>query len=346
MNQRLSEEALQQMVQSIRTGWTVRESTAEGNATDAVYHISARTPEGDRDCVLKACTAVPVADFRPEPYIFSLLSQRTTVPGPRVIGVIDEHTDLPSPFFLMERCNGVTVEEAALSTAALERVAHDAGRYAGQYHAVAEFQRFGRLRVNPEVEKSHDGVVFDGQTLAVDEEGTTSWRMWVEDLYRNWIEDLDEEFVDLKPALESFIESRMDTLDGPFNATLGHIDYKHWNVLVDPETAETTAVLDWGHATAMDSDYDLYLTEEHLSQWAPLNSPRRQRIRTALEAGYSETNSLERDPQFDKRRELYLALSRLQPLVWFSEWTADEPPAVRQETVDRHRQFVNDLLSR
>lgn len=172
-----------------------------------------------------------------------------------------------------------------------------------------------------------------------------SWRSWVEELYRNWINDLDDRFVDLQPALEAFIESRMDTLDYSFEAVLGHIDYKRWNVLVRPETAETTAVLDWGHATAMEPAYDLYLTEEHLCQWAPLDSPLRQRIQTALEAGYAEMNDLGRDADFDERRELYLAVSRLQPLVWFSEWTADAPTAKRREVAGRHRQFVSDLLS-
>jgi hypothetical protein len=59
-----------------------------------------------------------------------------------------------------------------------------------------------------------------------------------------------------------------------------------------------------------------------------------------------ETNELERDVDFDERRELYLAVSRLQPLVWFSEWMADEPRTRSQEEADKHRQFVYDLCKK
>lgn len=346
MNETLSNETVQRMVTTVRPDWTVCESSPVDSATDAVHYVTAETPDGPVECVLKACTAVPPADFRPEPYIFTLLERRTAVPGPRVVGAVDNHDDLPSPFFLMERCEGVTVKEADLSLGSLEQVARAAGQYAGEYHAAGEFQRFGRLRLDCDVDRTHDGLTVDGRTLAVADEGTASWRSWVKELYGNWIDDLDDRFVDLRPALEAFIESRMDALGRSFDAVLGHIDYKHWNVLVRPESAETTAVLDWGHATAMESTYDLYLTEEHLCQWAPLDSPLRRRIRTALETGYAETNDLERDADFDERRELYLAVSRLQPLVWFSEWMADTPKAKRREVADRHRQFVFNLLTR
>jgi aminoglycoside phosphotransferase (APT) family kinase protein len=243
----------------------------------------------------------------------------------------------------MERCEGVTAEDADLTPESIERVARAAGRYAGEYHAVGEFRRFGRLRIDCDLKGSRVGATVNDRTLAVADEGHTSWRSWIEKLYRNWIDDFDSRFVDLRPELEAFIESRMETLDRSFDAVLGHIDYKPWNFLVRPERGETTAVLDWGHATAIAPYYDLILSEEHLSRWAPLDSPRRRRVRTALEEGYSETNELERDADFDERQELYLAVSRLQPLVWFSEWMADESSAEQQEAADRHRQFVYDL---
>ena len=334
------------MVRSIRPEWTAREITPADFATDAVYYVTVETCTGRLDCVLKACTAVPPVDFRPEPYIFALLEQRTSVPSPRVIGAVDDHENLPSAFFLMERCEGVTAEDVDLTPESNERVARAAGRYAGEYHDVGEFQRFGRLRIDCDLNYSRRGATVNGRTLAVADEGHTSWRSWIEKWYRNWIDDFDSRFIDLRLDLKVFIESRLDTLDRPFDAVLGHIDYKPWNVLVRPETGQTTAVLDWGHATAMEPYYDLMLTEEHLSRWAPLDSPRRRRVRVALEDGYSETNELERDVDFDERRELYLAVSRLQPLVWFSEWMADEPRTRSQEEADKHRQFVYDLCKK
>lgn len=343
MTRDLTDDVVRRTVRSVRPEWTVREATPAGSATDAVSFVTVETPTGPRECVLKACTTVPPEDFRPEPSLFTLLRRRTSVPGPRVIGAVDDHDDLPAPFYLMERCEGVTAEDADLDPEAIVRMARAAGRFAGEYHRVAEFGRFGRLRTDHDLTHARAGVTVDGRTLAVGDGGATSWRASMEDLYRTRIADLDDEFADLEPELRAFIESRLDTLDRPFDAVLGHVDYKFWNVLVRPETGETTAVLDWGHATAMAPYYDLVLTEEHLSRWAPLDAPHRRRIRAALEAGYAETNELDRDADFAARRELYLAVSHLQPLVWFSEWTSDVSRKATRERAAKHRRFVASL---
>lgn len=344
MDEHISDETVRRMVHSLRPEWTVREVAPANFATDAVFHLTVATGKGRRECVLKACTAVPPADFRPEPYLLTVLDRRTTVPGPRVIGSVDEHGDLPSPFYLMEKCEGVVAENASLTPGATERVARAAGRYAGAYHGLGRFERFGRLRLDRDLQHPGNGLTVDGRTLAVSDEGATSWRRWIEASYGNWIDDLDDRFVDRRSELEAFIEPRLETLDGSFDAVLGHVDYKPWNVLVRPADGETTAVLDWGHATAMAPYYDLLLTEEHLSRWAPLESPRRRRVREALEVGYAETNELDRDADFERRRELSLAVSRLQPLAWFSEWMADDPRTVREDAAEKHGQFVSDLL--
>lgn len=88
---------------------------------------------------------------------------------------------------------------------------------------------------------------------------------------------------------------------------------------MNPEDGATTEVLDRGHATAMAPYNDLHLTEERSSRLAPLESSRRQRVRTAIEAGDAETNELDRGTDFEVCRELYRAVSQLQPRVWFSE---------------------------
>lgn len=344
MSRELADETVRRMVETVRPEWTVRGVTATESGTDAVYYVSVETRDGPSEYVLKACTAVPPADFRPEPHLLALLDRRTSIPVPRVVGAVDERADLPSPFFLMERCDGELAEQVELAPGTVARMARAAGRYAGEYHDLGEFRRFGRLRLDSDLDRSPAGVTVDGRTLAVTDDGTASWRAWLEDLFRDRLADLDDRFVDLESDVEAFVEARLHSLDRPFDAALGHVDYKFWNLLVEPGTGETTAVLDWAHATAMDPYYDLVLTEQHLSRWAPLDSPRRRRIRTALEAGYAETNDLERDADFEERRELYLLVTRLQPLVWFSEWFADASGTERRETAAEHRQFVSDLL--
>jgi aminoglycoside phosphotransferase (APT) family kinase protein len=332
------------MVHHVRPEWSVRESTAIEAGTDTVYHLTVDTGEEQRRCILKVCTEVPPPDFRPEPYILSALAERTSVPGPRPLGSVEEHDDLPAPFYLMEHCEGVTADEADLDPEGVERVARAAGRHAGEYHQVGDFRRFGRVRLDCDHAREHGGLHVDGRTVAAGEQGQETWRAWVEALYNHWITDLEDRFADLRPEIEQFVEARLDLLDGSFEPVLGHIDYKPWNVMVRPATGETTALIDWGHANVMTAEYDLLLTEEHLSKWAPLDSPFRRRIRTAIEEGYTETNELHRDAAFDARRELYLLVSRLQPLVWISEWMAEESPFLREEKAAKHRAVVENLL--
>lgn len=346
MSQRLSEETIGQMVRTVRPAWTLLEATAIEAGTDIVYEVTVDTGEKRRGCILKACETVPPPDFRPEPYILSALAERTAVPGPRPLGSVDDHDDLPAPLYLMERCEGVTADEADLSPESVERIARAAGRYAGEYHQVGDFRRFGQVRLDYDHSREQGGLHVDGRTVAAGDQGHDTWRAWIEDLSENWLTDLEDRFVDLRPEIESFIESRLGLLDGSFDPVLGHIDYKPWNIMVDPETGETSAVIDWGHANAMTAEYDLLLTEEHLSKWAPLESPFRRRIRSAIEEGYAETNELERDSAFEARRELYLLVSRLQPLVWLSAWTADETAFEREAKASKHRSVVENLLQR
>lgn len=336
---------VQRMIRSIRPGWTVRENTPITSGTDAVSFLTVETETGDREFVLKVCTAVPSEDFRPEPYVLSLLEAGTSVPVPHVIDAVDTHADLPAPFFLMERCEGVLADDADLTPEMHERMARDAGRFAGSYHALSDFERFGYVRLDCDRSNSRGDVVVDGRTLAVADDAARSWRAFLEDLYEGRIDDLDDEFADLRSDLEAFVETRLDTLDRSFDPVLGHIDYKPWNVLIRPETGETAAVLDWAHASTMAPYYDLILAEEHLGRWAPLDADRRKRVRTALAEGYAETNELERDSRFEERRELYLAVARLQPLVWFSEWTEGVPTGERRRQAAEHRKFVEDLLA-
>jgi len=334
------------MVHHVRPEWSVRDASAIEAGTDTVYDVTVNTDGGNRRCILKVCTEVPPPDFRPEPYILSALAQRTSIPGPTPLGSVEEHESLPAPFYLMDHCEGVTADEADLDPDGIERVARAAGRHAGEYHQVGDFRRFGRVRLDCDHSREHGGLKVDGRTVAAGEQGQETWREWVEALSEHWITDLEERFADLRPGIEQFVESRLDVLDGSFEPVLGHIDYKPWNVMVRPATGETTAVIDWGHANVMTAEYDLLLTEEHLSKWAPLDSPFRERIRTAIEEGYAETNELHRDAAFEARRELCLLVSRLQPLVWLSEWMAEESPFLREEKAAKHRTVVENLVQR
>jgi aminoglycoside phosphotransferase (APT) family kinase protein len=356
----LAEDTVDGMVHTIRPSWTVERIQPTEPRTDAVYYLTAETGDESVEAVLKACTAISPTDFRPEPYLCRLLNRQTSIPVPHIFSIIDSHEEYPSPFYLMEYCEGQCAATIDLTSDHITQIARTAGRHIGEYHTVGEFQRFGRLRLDCDVAHSRMGATIDGRGLAVADAATdkrpepdtslwqeysaSSWRAWFESLYHYWIENLDERFTDLRPAIRAFVEARFDTLDRPFTAVLSHIDYKYRNLLVQPETGETTAVLDWGHPTAMEPYYDLIVTEHHLSHWAPLRSSDRRRVREALEEGYSQTNTLEQDPAFEERRQLYLLQSYLQPLVWFSEWWSDTPEAERSKVENKYRQFVATMV--
>lgn len=258
MDDQLDRSSIEEMVRLIEPNWRVEHVEAATSGTDAVHFLTADNGSERIEAVLKICTAVPPEDFRPEPVLCRMLRRRTSIPIPKIYGMVETHSEYPAPFY---------------------------------------------------------------------------------------IADLDGRFTDLQEPIESFVEDRLHTVHGSFDARLSHIDYQYTNVLVDPDTCETTAVLDWGHATAVDPYYDLVVTEHHLCKRAPLYSPDRNRVREALEAGYEETNSIDRNEEFERRRELYLLVTHLQALFWFSTWFEDAPETKRADMEAQYRSFVMQLLT-
>jgi hypothetical protein len=164
-----------------------------------------------------------------------------------------------------------------------------------------------------------------------------------------YLDDVPERFADLDPDLRTFVEERLDALDRDFAPVLGDDDYRLGNLLVDPESGETKAVLDWGNANTLEAQYNLVVTEQYLSGWARHDDPRRKCVRRALREGYEAADgrsAVERDPDFERRRELYLAFTLLFPLVCFSLWYGDFPENEREAQAELHRGAIRDLLGR
>ena len=348
----LSPTTLRRMVREIRAEWTVREATPAEEGTDVVYFLTVETPGGLRECVLKACEFLDPEAFRPEPHLLDLLDQCTSIPVPGVVGAVDDHDDLPAPFFLMERCDGEVREGDAreLPPDAVERIARDAGRYLGELHGVGDFERFGPLRLARDVEReetdagSAPSIGGGDRALTLGDAARDSWRERFTEQTDYSLENLEDRFADLEPDVRTFVDEHLDALDRPFPAVVAHHDYRLGNLLVDSETGETRAVLDWGNMSTMEAQYELVYTEQYLSEWAPHDDPFRDRVRTALREGYEATNELERDADFERRRELYLAKSRLSPLVWFSLWYENGSDAEREGAAEKHRRAIRNLV--
>ncbi|MFC4549035.1 MULTISPECIES: phosphotransferase family protein [Halorussus] len=355
--EQFSGDVLGRMVREVRPEWTLRAATPAEEGTDVVYFLTVDTGEGTRECVLKACEFLDPEAFRPEPYLLDLLDRRTSIPVPGIVGAVDDHDDLPAPFFLMERLDGEVREGDArdLAPEAMERIARDAGRNLGRLHRLGEFERFGPLRLAGYADESATGrneargetprrFAAGDRTLTLGESTRDSWRERFEEVIDSCLDNVEARFEDLVPDLRAFVADRLDALDRSFPAVIGHDDYRLGNLLVDPETGETHAVLDWGNVATMEAQCELVDVEQYLCEWAPHDDPLRERVRASLLAGYRETNEIDRDDDYERRRELYLATSRLSPMVCFSLWNEGAGEDAREATAKKHREAVLELV--
>lgn len=330
------------LLRACRPTWHVESFRPVGEGTDAVYDLTVGTPDGTREVVLKACEFLDPPAFRPEPVLLDLFAP-TPVPVPEVLGAaLDDSETLPTPCFLMAHRDGRTVEVATLPSDALGRLAREAGRHLGHVHTTGEFDRFGPVRLGYDLDHDRTGVAADGTRLAVDG-GHRRWRERIESMVGDRLADVEQRFADLRDPLRRFIQPRLDSLRGPFDPALVHHDYRPGNLLVDPATGATHAVLDWGNPFTSERAFNLVKTESHLCGRVPPGHPRRKHVRASMRVGYAEVTGLPSLPE--RRRELYLAVTHLPALGWFSEWHADATEAERERDAERYREFVRALVA-
>ncbi|WP_135852993.1 phosphotransferase family protein [Halorussus salinus] len=351
------------MVAAVAPSWSVERIRPQDGGTDDVALLAVATPEGRREVVLKSFSGagVPARVARSEPRLLGLLARETDVPVPEVVGFVDDHPDLPAPFFLAERLPGEEVGGRFfdLSADALETLLADAGRYLAQLHDLRSFDRFGRVGVEPASTNGTDSerevggadsereVGAEDGNLAVvgDRHGPrTRWADW---LLADAEETLDGlsggRFDDLVPALREYVEEAVPALSGPETASLVHWDYRLGNLLADPETGETTGVLDWADLLAGDPAYNLATVEDHAIDWRTRDPVLRRRLREAFRGAYRAGRSAEGE-EFRERKRVAHLCNRLHAMACHPDWYADADPAVRDERAAEHRMFVRSYL--
>ncbi|ELZ29621.1 aminoglycoside phosphotransferase [Halosimplex carlsbadense 2-9-1] len=102
-----------------------------------------------------------------------------------------------------------------------------------------------------------------------------------------------------------------------------------------------TGLLDWGLVRTTDREYDLACAEQGLCGLSPLDSERRERIRSALYEGYRAVRDLPADEAFEARRRLYVLVFFAANMNWVSGWVT---PDVEDEVERDYRAFVAELL--
>lgn len=352
MDGQVADDEVREMVAALRPAWTVRGVDRCEYGTDFVAFLDVRAPDGDREAVLKATTAdfVDPEIARAEPRLLELVGRETTVPVPAVYGYRDDHPDHPSPFYLMERVDGENFENRVddLPTAARERVVGEAGRNLAALHDLGPLPAAGNVGVedgdlavldtddHPRADDFHAWLL-EGREETLDELLDGGW-------FPEKADDR-ERFADLVPDLRAYCRETLPALPDPAPPTYCHWDYRYGNLLVDPETGETRAVLDWANLTAAPPAYNLAKVESHLfdpvTEDDDVVAALREQFRTAY-ADACEGWAFEESVR--ERMAVYRLTSRVDAMACLPLWHEEATPAERDRIEDHHRTFLADYL--
>ena len=348
----IDDEAVAAMVRACRPDWTVESLERSGYGTDLVCFLTCGTPGGRREAVLKATTVdlVPPEIARSEPRLLELVGRETSVPVPDVYGSVDAHEEYPAPFYLMERIEGENFQgrPGALPAAARDRVVAEAGRNLAALHEVGRLPAVGAVGVR-------DG---DLAVLDTDEypryDDTRTWLLSnCEDALASledggWFPELadrPDRFADLVPALGDYLREAIPALPDPDPPAYCHWDYRYGNLLVDPDSGETRAVLDWANLRAADPAYNLAKAESHLFDPTAEDDDRvadlRRQFRTAYENARPDWML---DDAARERIETYRLTCRIDAMACLPLWLENATPTERDERERQHREFVADYL--
>jgi aminoglycoside phosphotransferase (APT) family kinase protein len=349
----VTDEAVRGMVGVVSPDWTVSAIERVGYGTDFVARLTVETDTQRQRVVLKATTADHAASAaaRGEPRILELVADRTDIPVPTVYGYCDDHPSYPSPFFLMEYVEGDNYEGRPdeLSAPARERLLCDAGRNIARLHDCGPVSGVGRM-----------GYV-DGGLQVIDPEWRSASAADVRDFLLESAEDTletletggyfpdlaekPERFADLISPLKTYLREALPELPEPDTPTYHNGDYRYGNLLVDPTTGETRAVVDWGLLSAHDPAHNVAYTECALISPEMDGQDRAQELRTVFRDAYTDTREhWVFDEQRRERIRVYRLLYRLDAMACLPLWLKNAPPKRRDEREQDHRDFVSQYL--
>lgn len=348
----LSDATVREMVGELRAEWSVRSIARAEEGTDFVASLEVETPAGARTVVLKATTAgfVGPESARAEPRMLELVGRETRIPVPAVYGYCDDHPSLPAPFYLMEHVAGENYEGQAkeLPQVVRERICADAGRNLATLHELGPLPAAGTVGVEDgtlAVLNSGEYTAYDDSREMVLEGSEDTLDALEEGGFFPGKADDRERFADLVDPLQEYLRETIPELSEPDPPTYHHRDYRYGNLLVDPDTGETRAVLDWAGTTSTEPAYALADTESLLFDPVAEDDGLVGSLRAAFREAYAdERERWSFDADVRERIECYHLVNRLDAMACLPLWYEDGTPAERDEQEQYHREFVEHYL--
>jgi aminoglycoside phosphotransferase (APT) family kinase protein len=369
----LAVSTVREMIEMLRPEWSVASVTRSEQGTDFVGIVDLEDT-GDSEvperAVLKATTAdfVDQAIARSEPRFFEFLAARTDVPVPAVYGVCDEHESFPAPFYLVEYVPGETFESDIdwIDEDAIRRVLAAAGENLAALHELGPLDAVGDV-----------GIDDDGELGVLDTDdhpSTTDQRAWLHESAMETLDALEDggffsemaddpdRFADLVPEFRDVVAERVAALLELAPPTYCHWDYRWGNLIVDADTGETNAVLDWANLTAVEPAYNLATVESHMLDANDPDDATLRARRRAFRDAYERARTGHLDPESDddpdtesdgdpdgswtftieirERMDTYRLLKRLDAMACLPLWHREKTPEGRDAVAAEHREFL------
>lgn len=289
----LTDAEVERLFDRLTPDWRVVDATLADSGHHAVYHVTAATPTGRREVVLKTMPATGGYGVAVEARLQALLAEHTDIPVPAVHAAVDAAAavDAPTPAYLMTRLDGRPLRRDDLSDlgeTTVRTLARQLGGHLAELHAVDAVDEFGRLEPGrPTLDG--DRPPADPASVCV-ADGTPSWA----DTLDGWVADAtadlaDGRFGDLTADVRPVLRARTEAVPEPAGPVLAHVDASLENHLWDGDGG-LTGVLDWGFTLAATPAYDLACVAHSLGggHWAflPATPDHRETVHEPLLSGY------------------------------------------------------------
>lgn len=343
--------AVRGMVDALKPTWRVESIEEFPRGTDFVARLDVQTPE-ERSVVLKATTAdfVDPIIARSEPRLLRLVGRETTIPVPEVIGYRDDHERYAAPFYLVEYVDGENYEGQIgdLSVDVRRTLLREAGQNLAELHELGPLAAAGTIGVrdgeltvldtdeHPRFEDCRERVLTECEETL---ESLTDGGFFPD------LADDPSRFADLVPAVREYLQESVPALPPPDQPTYCHWDYRIGNLLIEPETGETRAVLDWANLSSTEPAYNLAQAEFYLLTPEADGPHRTGSFRETFRTAYTETRA---EWSFDEptreRLDVYRLVCRLDAMACLPLWYQDASAATRAERANEHRAFVEQYL--